>query len=796
MAVWIARTALISAFITSSGAPIAAGEESSVREEWRIPPAYAVRFQSRSDLSRRASRFGSTTERAVESALDWLVRHSNPEGGWDSDGFESRCVNGRCGGPGDRDADVGVTGLACQALLGFGVVPDSPGDRGATLGDGLRWLMRYQHPNGFFAPPAKNGKVHPKNVAGETITMEFLEIERLDQCSEYGQAMALGALSEAYGLTGREEYRSAVQRGFRWMDGRRGANGGWTYGNQRDLTRSSLTGWVAQAYLAAEWAGIPTTATVMADALAGMRRLEDSQSGRIGYAGERRRPNRIPELMDKFPSYQSESLTAMFLAISKLDAGSDDDERDATREALLQLLMPDPNWRNWTDADGRADFMYFYWGTLAFWHRGGRAWIDWQKGIGEFLPACQQSGEGKCHRGSWDPAGPWGPGGGRVYSTSILALCLQTPYRWPRSGRFWPTRARFSLGSAPAGAAVFVNGDFVGSTPLRNHSVPPGRLRVRVSSPGFKDVEFQHLAIAVGSGVPRQPETVILEKGPALDGVADIAGLRVFQDGLPCESGHLRPGGGTALLVREGHLPVFLGLTAGGQPVSGATLTWIPGKAFGPGDLPLPPPSPALEPASLPWYVERDGGRFISTADGAVLVLVPPGPDGEPALLVDQVEWTSWHRAVRAGTVPPEKHALRPESGFSLRQAKALARAVGRRLPTTEEWRRVQAAGTMIGNSIQRGFRVEERYPGRPLELSGDPARMNGLGIYDLDGNLAEWAVEDDGGVLMGGSWLDSRRERVVHGDSAPMDAGLRFVVTVPAFDPGPAAELPPLEAR
>ena len=36
------------------------------------------------------------------------------------------------------------------------------------------------------------------------------------------------------------------------------------------------------------------------------------------------------------------------------------------------------------------------------------------------------------YKGSWDPKGPWGPDGGRVYSTAMMALCLEVYYRYDR----------------------------------------------------------------------------------------------------------------------------------------------------------------------------------------------------------------------------------------------------------------------------------------------------------------------------------------------------------------------------
>jgi hypothetical protein len=33
-------------------------------------------------------------------------------------------------------------------------------------------------------------------------------------------------------------------------------------------------------------------------------------------------------------------------------------------------------------------------------------------------------------KGSWDPVGPWGYAGGRVYSTALMTLCMEVYFRY------------------------------------------------------------------------------------------------------------------------------------------------------------------------------------------------------------------------------------------------------------------------------------------------------------------------------------------------------------------------------
>ena len=35
-------------------------------------------------------------------------------------------------------------------------------------------------------------------------------------------------------------------------------------------------------------------------------------------------------------------------------------------------------------------------------------------------------------KGSWDPVGPWGYAGGRVYATALMTLCMEVYFRYGR----------------------------------------------------------------------------------------------------------------------------------------------------------------------------------------------------------------------------------------------------------------------------------------------------------------------------------------------------------------------------
>ena len=59
----------------------------------------------------------------------------------------------------------------------------------------------------------------------------------------------------------------------------------------------------------------------------------------------------------------------------------------------------------------------------------GNEWKACKKALEKALLPNQRQDKGN-FKGSWDPVGPWGEDGGRVYSTAICALVLEVYYRY------------------------------------------------------------------------------------------------------------------------------------------------------------------------------------------------------------------------------------------------------------------------------------------------------------------------------------------------------------------------------
>jgi len=64
---------------------------------------------------------------------------------------------------------------------------------------------------------------------------------------------------------------------------------------------------------------------------------------------------------------------------------------------------------------------------------GGRYWDQWNKAMKDAVLKSQRQQPGSTtYHGSWDPVGPWGWSGGRVYSTALGVLCLEVYFRYGR----------------------------------------------------------------------------------------------------------------------------------------------------------------------------------------------------------------------------------------------------------------------------------------------------------------------------------------------------------------------------
>src|SRR5687767_11077935 len=82
---------------------------------------------------------------ARASALNWLARHQNDDGGWTLNlGNGDQCTDRSCTGPGGTRADAGATAMAVLPFLGAGQTHHTKGPYQKNVTKGLQWLVKHQ----------------------------------------------------------------------------------------------------------------------------------------------------------------------------------------------------------------------------------------------------------------------------------------------------------------------------------------------------------------------------------------------------------------------------------------------------------------------------------------------------------------------------------------------------------------------------------------------------------------------------------------------------------------------------
>ncbi|QDU86224.1 hypothetical protein Pla163_33740 [Planctomycetes bacterium Pla163] len=350
-------------------------------------------------------------ERAVMSGLEWLKDHQAPDGRWDCDGFmhDTAREGPVCDGAGDAAHDVGVTGLALLAFMGIGDTLRS-GTYMEQIRTGVAYLLDEQD--------LESGRI------GAGVGHAFL----------YDHAIATLALCEAlHGDPNHPLLTRRAQKAVNYISAARNPYGAWRYAvppnGQQD---TSVTGWMVFALAAARDVGLEVADSDFMGALAWIDEVTDPANGRTGYETMGGLSARPEHLSDAYPAEVSEAMTAVAM-LSRLfidkSLGRRDADVDLLEKGASLLLETLPEW----SADGSTCDMYaWYYGSYAMFQYAEldpRAWTAWQKAMERAIVPNQRT-EPVTFDGSWDPIGPWGESGGRVYSTATMVLSLEVFYRY------------------------------------------------------------------------------------------------------------------------------------------------------------------------------------------------------------------------------------------------------------------------------------------------------------------------------------------------------------------------------
>ena len=233
------------------------------------------------------------------------------------------------------------------------------------------------------------------------------------------------ALCEAYGLSDMLlSLKKPAQQAINYIAYARNPYGVWRYEPRVTDGDTSITGWMVQALLSAKEFQLDVDDAALKTALVFFDSMSDPTTGAAGYTKQGEGSSRAVGKQDKFPNTKTEALTAVVLLCRYL-MHQDPKESRIMAPAAETIMRKPPVWN---ENDGSIDMYYWYYGSYAMYQVGGRQWITWSTKLTDAaLKTQQKDGNAK---GSWDPVDAWGEDGGRVYSTAIMALCLEAYYRY------------------------------------------------------------------------------------------------------------------------------------------------------------------------------------------------------------------------------------------------------------------------------------------------------------------------------------------------------------------------------
>ncbi len=409
----------------------------------RQPEAY--RLRSREYRQEAVWKFGGTerSEATVERSLRWLSSQQLPDGRWNADAYGAGLVEvdelGVKRNFAGRDADTGLSALVTLAFLGAGYTHEDgryavqvdraldwlisqQGEDGNLAGDARRYARMYCHAMATYAlaealamqnEMVMDPIVDPDllalgpSAAASIATMSGMAAGLPDAVYGTTWSMSVAATLDAQAWTLRRvndlRLRSALLKAVRFTIRQQSSGGGWRYakGQVGDV---SMFGWHLMSLKSSELAGVRIPQAVRDRMFQFINSVRQGEHGGLfGY---------------RYDEEVTPVMTAEALFCQQMLGFKRDTSRNV--ESVRYLLKNLPRL-------SQLNLYYWYYGTLAMYQYGGKPWEQWNAAVRDTLIEAQVR-EGSLV-GSWDPNGPWGRYGGRLYSTALATLTLEVYYR-------------------------------------------------------------------------------------------------------------------------------------------------------------------------------------------------------------------------------------------------------------------------------------------------------------------------------------------------------------------------------
>ena len=317
--------------------------------------------------------------------------------------------------PGQGGNKVAATSFALLSFFGRGARHDEPGKYQEVVKKGLDWLLAQQ------------------NKATGALSSGGREM--------YEHGIAALCLVEAYGVSKDQNIYFPAVWAVEYIEEAQNESGGWRYTAKSKDGDLSVSGWQIMALKSAELSGIPIKEGVFDGARKFLRSVEGGASGGL-YAYTPSTPGQPGKRTGKRSSKGNFSSSAMvptgYFCSLLLGLSPNTEQAFETADGLQELSE-------------RATFEDVYWGyyaTLAAYQSQGETWPKWRIALNDKFVKTQEK------RGSWAVHGGHGAQMGPVITTALVALSLQSHYRYtPLYGLgFKPDRGSDRLSTAGLGA--------------------------------------------------------------------------------------------------------------------------------------------------------------------------------------------------------------------------------------------------------------------------------------------------------------------------------------------------------
>jgi len=354
------------------------------------------------------------SEAAVERGLRWLDARQGVLGAW----------IGRKGDPeAYEDCEPAYTGLALLTFLGAGY-----GGAGGKFSEAVRrgreFLTSTQLWDGSFAD----------RLLGAAAWV-----------SSYVDGMATWALVESYAQTTSAALGATAQWGIDHISKIQTPGGGWRYAPRSVRSDSSCTSWMLMALKGAEvvgldvpqrcWDGADRWLEQCTSPLEGLVEHMDDITSDYDYEVGLGVKRPVVVTYFQFDSPEQKSLNEPVPSITaagmvcRLFMGWGR-SHPALVGGSITLERTPPKWEEMsrTPPDSCVYHYFWYYGSLAAFQMGGRHWRTWQSRAYPMYIKHQRMAP-TALRGSWDPD-PGVLSGGRLFSTCMSVMSLETPYRF------------------------------------------------------------------------------------------------------------------------------------------------------------------------------------------------------------------------------------------------------------------------------------------------------------------------------------------------------------------------------